>query len=793
MSHWFWPAFQREIRSSWKKLSLAALTLCLGMTALTTLLLANSRLETQTRRQADTILGGDLEISDVRPLPEKLLETLQTSPKIARRTRVSTFVSMATLPQSSRPRLIEVLAIDDSYPLVPGMKVRPTFSFEQLRSGGLWIEKSFAQTHSLQVATEKISGDMSDKTGQKLLGERKALRIGKKVFPIVGLVENDQMRDFASFSLGSRLYMAREIAQRQKLISSQSRLRDRVLIQLPAKTKFDSAVEWLRGEINKFESSRPNLRTKEDALNAAFKPARSLFLFFNAIGFAALLLLGLGSAQGIHSYLTRKQTDAQILSNLGAPRPLLTLLYVGNVVVITGFALALGASFGHLLFRQEIAPRLAQWFTGNSGDVSLLSSGEVVWKFGVSAFLLTMSLILPGALIYLRNARQRSSVLDFSTQTDPPAKKIFLGFLALLENFPDLVWLGAALLLSFLISSETGFNLIMVVLLTGVYLTLRVAVLVIGRLGLNPGIRLPLSLRIAGSEIGARPSQSSLTLLLFGLSVCLLVFMWDLRSNIVNQITTATSGMQRPNVFVLDAPPDAMKSVRSILSRGGDEKNILSEKITRARLQSINGKSADEWMAQIKDGTDDKERALRLFNREQNLTSRATVADDNNVEEVVAGKFWSKDSGSVPRNEVSVEIGIAKTLNINLDDVIDFDVQGVPVKVKVTSLRRVRWQSFRPNFFFVLHPSTLTDAPFSGLFATNLPETQTRQDVLNSLFENHPGITALDATELAELAGRLLTAALDIVRFLTILLFAGALLNTLLSAWTSYSLRARNF
>jgi putative ABC transport system permease protein len=793
MSHWFWPAFQREMRSSWKKLSLAALTLSLGMTALTALLLANSRLEAQSLRQADAILGGDAELSDVRPLPEKLLETINSSPLIARRTRVTSFVSMATLPQSNRPRLVEVLAIEDSYPLVPGMRVRPAFSFDQLKSGGILVDSSFAATHALSPVTEKDSKDFSEKNAQKILADRKAIRIGKKIFPIIGLVENDQMRDFASMSLGSRLYMAREIALRQRLISPQSRMRDRLLIQFPVSTAPESALGWLRNEINKIDSAKPTVRSKEDALNAAFKPARSLFLFFNAIGFSALILLGLGSAQGIHSYLKRKQSDAQILSNLGASKPLLALLFVGNVVVITGVSLAAGSWAGQLLFRHEIAPRLSQWFTGTAIDVSLTGSGLVAYKFAISTFLLTLSLILPGALAYLRQSQFNSSILDFRTPIDSLPKKILLGFFEVLENFPDLIWLFCALLLSFLISADAGFNLIMVLVLSAVYLTLRLSVTLFSRLGLSTALRLPLSFRIAGSEIGARPSQSSLTLLLFGLSVCLLVFMWDLRSNIANQITSATSGMQRPNVFVLDAPPDAMKSVQNILAGGSDPKNILSEKITRARLVSINNKSADEWVSQFEQGSEARARATRLFNREQNLTSRSEVSKNYGAEEIVEGKFWDKNTSKSAVNEVSVEVGLAKNLNLQTGDQLVFDIQGIPVKVKITSLRRVSWQSFRPNFFFVLHPSTLTDAPFSGLFAANLADNRQRADVLNNLFEKHPGVTALDATEIAGLVSRLLNSALDIVRFLTILFFAGALLNTVLSAWTSYSLRARNF
>ncbi|MEN9826965.1 MAG: hypothetical protein RI953_2710 [Pseudomonadota bacterium] len=793
MSHWFWPALQREIRASWKKLSLSAFSLCIGMSALTALMLADARLEQQTRRQADNILGGDVEISDVRLLPEKLIESLTSSPKIARRSRVTSFVSMANVAQAGRPKLIEVLAVDDAFPLVPGIKFKPNLSFESLRSGGILVENSFAVTHGLQLANQRISGEVNDKTSQKLFTERKAVRIGKRFFPIVGFVENDQMRDFASFSLGSRLYMAREVAQRQKLISSQSRLRDRLLLQFPAQASPEATQEWLREELKKIEPIRPALRSKADALNSAFKPARSLMLFFNAIGFAALLLLGLGSAQGLHSYLQRKQYDAKILSNLGANRSLLTILYVGNAIIVSAAALAAGAWLGQILFQQEIAPRLGRWFAGGGAELSLLNQAGLTAKFALAAFLLTLSLILPGALLYLRRGQRQSSITALATSSDPLPKRLLLSFIAGLENFPDLVWLITALLLSFLISSETAFNLLLVVMLTGLYFAVRFLVRIVSRLGLSPNIRLPLSIRLAGSEIAARPAQSTLTLMLFGMSVCMMAFMWDLRTNIVEQISAATSGNQRPNVFVIDAPPEAMASVQEILSKGSAPGGVLSEKLTRARLARINNKTTEEWLVQFTGSADARRTAERLLSREQNLTSREKLDDRQQTESVVAGQFWRPDSGKAAINEVSVEAGIAKNLNINLGDNLTFDIQGIPIKVKVTSLRRVRWQSFRPNFFFVLHPSVLSDAPFRGIFAATLPDNKTRSEVLNNLSQNHPGITALDATELADLAAQLLTAALEIVGFLSFLMFAGALLNTFLSAWTSFTMRAQNF
>ena len=47
--------------------------------------------------------------------------------------------------------------------------------------------------------------------------------------------------------------------------------------------------------------------------------------------------------------------------------------------------------------------------------------------------------------------------------------------------------------------------------------------------------------------------------------------------------------------------------------------------------------------------------------------------------------------------EFSVEEGLAKTLGIKVGDELAFDVAGSRFAAKVTSLRKLDWDSFKPN------------------------------------------------------------------------------------------------
>ncbi len=789
MTHWFWSSLKREVRASWLKLSLAALSLFLATGALTSIIMAESRLTQATLSQAEHILGGDAEIHDVRMLPGPLLDKLDRSGNVARGTRISTFVTMIDPGKKHRARLAEALAIDEAWPLLSSVQVLPAAKFEQLKAGGVLLEKSFAESYGLAPFEDEFTAPLRERTLQQLWNKQNAIRIGDVVFPIVGLVENDQSRNFASFATGARIYMARSVAVEQQFISAQSRLRDKYVVQFSPEISQMDGQKWLKDEIKSSKLNSVRVTTKDDALGTAFKPARSLFLFYDAIGFSLLILLGLGTAQAIHSYLIRKHGDAQILIMLGAPHSQTALIYLGNVLLLLVVAVSGGAWAGFELFNTFIFPRLAMLTPGISLGVSSELQTAASMRFAFSVFILVLSLLLPGTLLYFKGASKNTLKPFQKNSMLRRLKELSSLTFTNLRNFPDLIWIVATFLLSLIISDETLFNSILVAFISAVYLCVRVLVKLFGKFGITSKFRLPLFLRIAASELSSRPTQSSLSLMLFCLSVCLVVFLSDMKGNILNQLTTGFSNGARPNVFVLDSPQEEIKSVEKILN-SSQASEVISTRMTRARIVSVNGLEPEDWLAKIKQNKEVTKRTEHLLNREQNLTTRATLTPE---EEIIEGSFWSKDSEKVNRKEVSVESGMAETLSLNLGDTIVFNVQGVPVAARISSIRRVQWQSFKPNFFFVLHPSLLDEAPFSGLITAAIPVADNRKEAINQLYKEHPGLTTIDADEFSKIAEKLITSAIEIVRYLSFMLFAGAFLNIVLSAWNSFTLRARNF
>src|SRR5690606_18123134 len=116
----------------------------------------------------------------------------------------------------------------------------------------------------------------------------------------------------------------------------------------------------------------------------------------------------------------------------------------------------------------------------------------------------------------------------------------------------------------------------------------------------------------------------------------------------------------------------------------------------RARLVSINGRPVHP-----DDYTD--EEAQRMVDREFNLSVADHLPESN---EIVAGRWLDPQA-----HELTLEDGMAESLGVAVGDTLRFDVAGRQVDVAVSGLRKVRWDSFEVNFFALLSPAALADAP----------------------------------------------------------------------------------
>src|SRR5256886_7681663 len=181
-----------------------------------------------------------------------------------------------------------------------------------------------------------------------------------------------------------------------------------------------------------------------------------------------------------------------------------------------------------------------------------------------------------------------------------------------------------------------------------------------------------------------------------------------------------------PSRFLLGVQPDQLAQVKRFLEEKGIGKADLYPMV-RGRVVALNGKPVSEA-----DYTE--ERARRLIEREFNLSYMDSLPGHN---QIVAGRWFDPK-----RDEISVEEGIAKTLGWKLGDALTINVGGESFSARITSLRKLRWDSMKVNFFVIAPPRLL--APYAASFISAFRVEPGGEEAMNELAARFPNLTIVD-------------------------------------------------
>jgi putative ABC transport system permease protein len=230
------------------------------------------------------------------------------------------------------------------------------------------------------------------------------------------------------------------------------------------------------------------------------------------------------------------------------------------------------------------------------------------------------------------------------------------------------------------------------------------------------------------ANIARRGRDSVVQIVAFGLGFMVLLLLALVRNDLL-QNWQASLPADAPNYFMINIRPGEGDAVRAFFEQAGLPPTDLVP-LVRARLIAINDRSIEQL-------TFVSDRANNFAEREANLTWSRTLTEGNKI---VAGEFWKADEPGPA--SVSVEQEYAEMLGLKLGDTVTYDVAGEPVTARVTSLREVRWDTFKPNFFVVFSPGVLENV--TGTLITSVHIEPTQRRALVDLVRQFPEVTIID-------------------------------------------------
>ncbi len=738
----------RELaRQAWR-LALIALCIALGFAAFFATCGFSGRVLAGIRADSRALLGADLALSSRGLMPPRALDRAQALPGLQESTLLYDFPTMAGTGQGETgvSRLVEIRAVQAGYPLAGRLETQPPL--DGAEPWGALVEAGLAQAWGLRPGARGTAGP-------DLLARRMGLRLGSEVVPVQAIVGQDDTRQAAAFTLGPRVYLGLGTALRLGLVTPRARLTGRILMTL--RPGADLARARARIEAAAPPEERLRVQTREEAGSALAQPIRNFNRFISQLGLFTLFLSSLGAWAILATYLKGRERDAAILRCLGAPPGAAAAVYALIAAALAGAAVLLGYAAGTLAARALpalLGDLLPQALTKGlrQGPTPLPP-----WPETGAAALILVLVALP-LLARLRDADPPALLRQSSgRQSSGSGGRPWLGWASSL---------GAAALACALILRSASSPLAGAATAAGMA-ALFLLLFGVSRLLLQVfrrgAERLPLARKLALGQLGARPALSALMMAVIGLAVFLVLATQLVKDDLVRPLAAQHGAGRRPNLFFIDVQPAQIDLLRALLrERAGREP--MASPMVRGRLTAIAGVPVD-------DRAEAADRGQAMRTREQNLTWRARLSES---ESLVAGAFWPETGPD--RAELSLEEGFARQIGARLGDPLTFEVQGTELTGRVTSLRRVAWFSFQPNFFIVAHPSLLRDLPATWIAAVEVDTDAGRAALQNEVSRRYPNLTAVDVGEVVARIGRVLDLVAGVTRALAALMLVSALL-----------------
>lgn len=739
----------RDSRASRRRLVLFSLSVVLGIAALVAIGSLGANLKRGIDEQARGLLGADLIITG-RNEPSRAVR--EYAGKLGETSTEVSFTSMMAFPTAGgATRLVNVRAIEGGFPYYGDFQTEPAEAPAKFKAGG-----------DVAILEETLLLQYGAKVGD-------AVKLGNVTFTIVGALqrlpgESSQI----SATVAPRALIPRARLAATGLADRNILVRHRLMLKLPEGSDALAVENAMRRE---FREERLGYDTVAERKRDMGRVLENIEGFLSLVGFVALFLGGIGVASAIHVYVRQKITTVAVLRCLGA-----TAWQSFAVYLVQGFALGIfgavcGAALG--LAVQVALPALLQDVLPFEVDFTI-AWPAVLRGMGAGLVICVLFTLLP--LLAVRRVSPlvalRSAFVEKVSGIDPWRVAIVLFIVAAVVAFS--VWQTTRL------RDAAGFS----GMLIGGFLVLA---------GLAKAVawaarkwfprRLPYVARQGVANLYRPNNRTVLLLVSLGLGTFLMLTLFLTRTTLLKEIEFSGGG-GRPNLLFFDVQDDQIAGVREIAAAQGAPV-LVHAPIVTMKIAAVNGTKVEELLqderqkggpgsgAIFRKGEGAKAgevgAPVRIpswtLRREYRSTFRGKLEGS---ERLVSGKFEGRAAADVPVVPISVEEGLFKQMGLKLGDEIDWDVQGVPMKSRVTSVRAVEWRRLEPNFFVVFPEGVLEVAPKFHVAAVRTTDADHSARVQRAVVERFPTVTAIDLALVMQTVDSVFTKVAFVIQFMAL-------------------------
>ena len=682
----FMLAFRLLIRDSRSgELTILLAALVIAVTSSTAITLFADRLHRTMTTQAADFLAADLVIASPSRIPEPWLAK-------ARQLNLSaaeTIEFSSVLIENDELLLAGVKAVSPHYPLRGFLKITDSdFKAERTVHSGPTFGHAWVDQRILSALKLKI-GD--------------TLTVGEKALTISHTIVYEPDKRGNLYSLSPRVMMNVADLPAARVIQPGSHVH--YFFQFSGNPDAVTAFNhWIKPKLNPSQrlmdihEDRPELGT---ALDRAER-----YLGLSSI--VIILIAGVAIATATRRYSERHFNATAILRCLGCKQQDILWLYSSQFILLGALGSSVGCLFGW--FAQEaLFQLLKNLLPQQVAQPGLLA---VIFGFGTG-----MAILLGFALPPLLRLKRVSPLRVLRRDLEPLPTSAWLVY-----------GLATGIITLFIWRYTEDFQMTAIIIGVGLIALLVLGLLVYGLLSaarkLLPRFNMTWRFGVQGLT---RNSQASVNqILAFSITLVAMTLSFTVRNDLLDDWQRQLPE-DAPNYFVLNIFPGQQQ----VLHQDLKDRKISGSRfypVVRGRLVAINDNPVQQIVSKDSQGE-------QATHRDLSLTWSAQLPEDNRI---TAGHWWHSDKTGL----VSIEQKLAKSLKVDLGDVLTFTVGSEQFNATVTSIRAVKWDTMKPNFYMIFSPGTLDR--FANTFITSfyLPETQ--KNLLNELVKKYPSITVLE-------------------------------------------------
>lgn len=715
----------RDTRASRRRLLLFSLAIVLGVAALVAVGSLRDNLRSAIEDQTKSLLGADLVITSRSALTREAEQFIAGLG--GEQAREIAFNSMLVVPSAGgATRLVQVRALEGGFPFYGEFDTDPASARGQLAGGAhALLEEGLVVQYGLRP------GD--------------TVRLGAGEFRVVGgLLKVPGESAAGVTTLAPRVFIPLSLVTQTGLLKQGSLARYRVYLKFPAGTDVAKLVGELRDRFRELRLGFDTVEERRRELGGAIQNVNS---FLMLVGFSSLFLGAIGVASAVHAHVRQKIPTVAVLRCLGASSAKAFAIYLvqgvglGLAGALAGAALGVGAQLVLPAFLRDLLPFSFDFFVSWPAVAGGVGAGVLISVLFALLPLLEVRRVSPLLAIRSAFAEVGGGRRDWLRVALLAAIVGIVFAFAILQT-GRLRWgvgFAGALFAGFAVLG----GLAKLIAWTAQRLNLR---------------RLPFAWRQGVANLYRPNNRTVLLLVSLGMGTFLMMTLYLTRDTLLGQLQVMGGG-DRPNLMLFDIQDDQVESIERIVAANGAPVKAQAAIVTM-RLSALKGRPVAEVL---------KDQGSRVaawtLRREYRSTYRSALAD---TERVVAGRFEGQAPAGAEKVPVSLDENLARDLGVTLGDELEFDVQGVPVKTVVGSLRQVEWQRMAPNFFVVFPAGVLEGAPKFHVMALRAADAGVSARVQQAVVREHPNVSAIDLGLILQTIDSIYAKASFVVEFLAL-------------------------